>query len=307
MKILVRMIALGSVLAIVACAPAKPIRNAIADARPAFVAGPTPDFVSAPVAGATPFPPMAGATPFPNGANALFIGHSFFVPISRSFDEIALSSGAFPQHRHQEVFSGGKSGTPRELWDSQQKRAAVTAILADGDIDLLGLTHGGLVGSEQADYQRWIDLALQYNPRTSFMIGSLWATGGTNNTIPEFRAQTQASADYGWWMIQSLRQANPGVAFYHLAHGPMMVEMREDFEAGELDDITELVGRRVRDDVLFTDANLGHAGTMAKDLMALVWLQELYGLTTGAARLNWDAQDVNRLVAEVAAQNAVYN
>ena len=151
MNILVRMIALGSVLATVACAPAKPMRNAIADARPAFVAGPTPDFVSAPVAGATPFPPVAGATPFPpvavatpfpNGANALFIGHSFFVPISRSFDEIALSSGAFPQHRHQEVFSGGKSGTPRELWDSQQKRAAVTAILADGDIDLPGLTPG---------------------------------------------------------------------------------------------------------------------------------------------------------------------
>ena len=64
MNILVRMIALGSVLATVACAPAKPIRNAIADARPAFVAGPTPDFVSAPVAGATPFPPVAGATPF---------------------------------------------------------------------------------------------------------------------------------------------------------------------------------------------------------------------------------------------------
>ena len=57
MNILVRMIALGSVLATVACAPAKPIRNAIADARPAFVAGPTPDFVSAPVAGATPFLP----------------------------------------------------------------------------------------------------------------------------------------------------------------------------------------------------------------------------------------------------------
>ena len=70
MNILVRMIALGSVLATVACAPAKPIRNAIADARPAFVAGPTPDFVSAPVAGATPFPPVAGATPFPPVAGA---------------------------------------------------------------------------------------------------------------------------------------------------------------------------------------------------------------------------------------------
>ena len=39
----------------------------------------------------------------------------------------------------------------------------------------------------------------------------------------------------------------------------------------------------------------------------MVWLQELFGLTRGAARLNWDAQDVSRLVVEVVSQNAVYN
>ena len=125
--------------------------RSLTHARP-FVAGPNTGFrecsrggcyaVSSRGGVLRRFLPLAVATPFPNGANALFIGHSFFVPISRSFDEIALSSGAFPQHRHQEVFSGGKSGTPRELWDSQQKRAAVTAILADGDIDLPGLTPG---------------------------------------------------------------------------------------------------------------------------------------------------------------------
>ena len=34
-------------------------------------------------------PMIAHAKPFPEGTDALFIGHSFFVPISRNFDDIA--------------------------------------------------------------------------------------------------------------------------------------------------------------------------------------------------------------------------
>ena len=88
------------------------------------------------------FGPMsAHAKPFPEGTDALFIGHSFFVPISRNFDDIGSASGAYPNHSHQEVFSGGRTGTPRSLWESRKKRRAVTEILATGEIDLLGFTH----------------------------------------------------------------------------------------------------------------------------------------------------------------------
>ena len=252
-------------------------------------------------------PMIAHAKPFPEGTDALFIGHSFFVPISRNFDDIVSASGAYPNHSHQEVFSGGRTGTPRSLWESRKKRRAVTEILATGEIDLLGFTHAGPFGSAQQDYQRWIDLALQYNPNTSFMIGSLWAPGGTNTSMTEFRAQTDEAADYGWQMIKALRAANPGVAFYHIAHGPMMVEMREDFEAGELEDLTTLVGRRTRKDVLFTDDDLGHAGEMAKDLMALVWLEVLYGIQRGQVAVEWDRQDTMRLLRDVVQMNAPYN
>ena len=297
MKILLGLVGLTLTLGLSGCFENQASGQLASDPRPPFVADPTPDFVASP----------GGPAPFPQGADTLFIGHSFFVPISQHFDAIVADSDAYPQHSHQSVFSGGKSGTPGELWDSRSKRQEATSILARGKTDLLAFTHGGLIGSSEQDYQRWIDLALIYNPNTAFMIGSLWSTGGTNNTIEQFRAETKAAADYGWWMTQILREANPGVAFYHVAHGPMMVQMREDFEAGELEDITRLVGRKRDDDVLFTDSNLGHAGTMAKDLMALVWLHELYGTKPGAVRVRWDTEDTARLVREVVTLNTGYN
>ena len=297
MKNLLGLACLTLTLGIAACSGNGPIGNTASAQTPAFVSDPTPDFVQSP----------SGPAPFPRGADTLFIGHSFFVPISQHFNAIVEDSGAYPQHSHQSVFSGGKTGTPGALWDNQAKRREVTSILSSGQIDLFALTHGGLNGSSQEDYQRWIDLALSYNPDTAFMIGSIWATGGTNNTVAQFRAETQMSADYGWAMTQTLRRANPGVDFYHVAYGHMMVQMREDFEAGELDDITKLVGSRERDDVLFTDRNLGHAGTMAKDMMGLVMLNELYGARPRDVRIRWNRQDAARLLREVDTLNAGYN
>ena len=297
MKTLLGHVCLTLTFGVAACSGSGPVRNTASAQTPAFVASATPDFVQSP----------SGPAPFPQGADTLFIGHSFFVPISQHFNAIVADSGAYPQHSPQSVFSGGKTGTPGALWDAKSKRREVTSILSSGEIDLFALTHGGLNGSSQQDYQRWIDLALSYNPDTAFMIGSLWATGGTNNTVAQFRAETQMSADYGWAMTQTLRRANPGVDFYHIAYGHMMVQMREDFEGGELDDITQLVGNRERDDVLFTDRNLGHAGTMAKDMMGLVMLNELYGARPSDVRIRWDRQDAARLLREVDVLNAGYN
>ena len=67
------------------------------------------------------------------------------------------------------------------------------------------------------------------------------------------------------------------------------------------------MGSRERDDVLFTDRNLGHAGTMAKDMMGLVMLNELYGPRPSDVRLRWNRQDTARLVREVDVLNAGYN
>eukprot|EP00964_Phaeocystis_antarctica_P094789 scaffold61427_cov70-Phaeocystis_antarctica.AAC.6 len=57
------------------------------------------------------------------GYKCLFIGHSFFVPISRQLPDLAASAAGVT-HEQSEVFSGGASGAPSQMWESDQKRNA---------------------------------------------------------------------------------------------------------------------------------------------------------------------------------------
>ncbi|MEM7011495.1 MAG: hypothetical protein AAF585_08430, partial [Verrucomicrobiota bacterium] len=109
---------------------------------------------------------------FREGANCLFIGHSFFVPIGESFDKIGARSG-FESHEANMVFSPGPGGSPGQLWENEQLRGRIENTLAGGDVDLLGMpSSNSLTGSYQ-DYQRWIELALRHNPETQFFIGQI--------------------------------------------------------------------------------------------------------------------------------------
>ena len=111
-----------------------------------------------------------------DGATCLFIGHSFFIPVAKSFDEHAKLNG-FSKHKQIAVSSGGQSGTPGSLWKSNRKSQGIKKILASGKIQLLGMTTGK-INSEYEDYKRWIEFALKHNPKTKFMIGLCWHPGG---------------------------------------------------------------------------------------------------------------------------------
>ena len=65
--------------------------------------------------------------------NSLFVGHSFFVPIGRTMEDLVADAGV--SHTHQEVFSAGASGTPSALWASTSKRNEAQTILD------VGITH----------------------------------------------------------------------------------------------------------------------------------------------------------------------
>ena len=143
------------------------------------------------------------------GYKCLFIGHSFFVPISNKLPDLAASAAGVT-HEQSEVFSGGASGSPSRMWESNDTRDATqskrrgsntrarcrhasllfcsladpsraspctAAILDGGDIELFGMTLDGADGAMATTtegYENWMDYALSKNPSTMFMIGAPW-------------------------------------------------------------------------------------------------------------------------------------
>ncbi len=132
-----------------------------------------------------------------DGLWAVSLGHSCVIPAIEPCITIARAAG-HEKHTHLMQFYGGASGA--------------AAALATGRIDVLtfghlvaedGRTHGG----EVADYERWIQLALQHNPETRFYIQDLWPwLPGANRTVnlDEFRLE-----DYEAAMAVSRKQSMP--------------------------------------------------------------------------------------------------
>ena len=240
------------------------------------------------------------------GENGLFIGHSFFVPVSRAFDAIALASG-IDEHDHAEVFAGGASGGPDALWENESRRAAIEAQLATGEVELFGLTAESQAESVTS-YRRWIDMALGYNPDTRIFIGMPWQRGGPAMDTEEFDAVNETLGDQLFQIVDALRAAYPGVRIDYANYGIVASRMKAAFEAKQLEDIAALQPGAGVDEraVLFRD-DLGHGGPMMIDAMALVWMHTLYGQSLNDLALpEWDEADLRAVTSEVIEFNRQY-
>lgn len=237
---------------------------------------------------------------FKDGANCLFIGHSFFVPVARSFDAIATKNG-FSSHQIEMVFSPGPAGTAGKLWDNPRRRKQIEDKLATGKIALLGMTVGKVTNAFE-DYQRWIDLALKYNPKTRFFIGHCWTPGGPKMPTSAYSELIEISGTRQFDVVAKLRKAYPDNHIYFINYGKTASIMRAMFEDGELHDIEELVGRNKRS--LFLDGLMGHGGPMMLELSALTWLKVLYGADIEKLeRGSYNAQDVTEITNKVLSYN----
>ena len=181
------------------------------------------------------------------GANSLFIGHSFFVPVAKAFEKMALENG-FSEHKSQFVFASGPKGLPGALWDNENKKSKINSILAAGDIELFGMTSAnGRRGDALEIYQRWIDLALSHNPDTKFFIGHSWIPGGPKADAEKFDQKIEKTGQDAYATIEKLRARYPNLTIYFVNYGKAASIMRTMFDAGELDDIAKLAaseGRR---------------------------------------------------------------
>ncbi len=237
------------------------------------------------------------------GYACLFIGHSFFIPVAKSFEKLP-GRHAIRGHTQRMVFSGGASGSPGSLWKGRRK-SAIQAILKTGKVEMLGMTYYNSSNSSAEDYGRWIDFALKYNPDTRFFIGLPWGKNGSTRDLKEYSAANTRAHLSIHKTILTLRKRYPKTMILCANYGRASYELKGLFEAGNLPGITSLRGRGASS--IYRDS-LGHANDILKDLSALVWLAILYDVDL--TKHDWTPNhksDIKKIAIRIAADEAPHN
>ncbi len=230
-----------------------------------------------------------------NGYNCVLMGHSFFVPMARQLEEHAKRAG-FENHQQVVSGAGGGKGSPGELWKNLDRTINSREAIRSGSVNLVGLTAAS-IGSELADYKRWVDFALEHNPKTSFFIMAP-SSRYQDKSFEEFEGawkNTHARLHSG---IDDLRKAYPETTFFCIPQGQIKVELWRLFDEGKLPEVTEL---KSRDNPSIFRDNTGHGGQVVIKTGTLLWLASIY--QADLDEYDWDPQtktDLKALAQKIA-------
>lgn len=210
------------------------------------------------------------------GMSCVFLGHSFFAPIAREFEKHPTKCG-IDEHSQFVVFHGGANGSPGRLWASDQDDVArAKELIGSGDVDLVGLTFFPEIGSETADYKRWVELGVKTNPDMKFFIMAPWPRY-FGRSLEEYEAVWDEFHPVVDDIIDELREEFPETTIYCIPQGKWMIELWKLYEADKLKEVEVLARENRREDktCLFTDS-LGHGGRIPVQLGVLLWLTAIY-------------------------------
>ena len=213
--------------------------------------------------------------------NVLYIGHSFGRKFAELLEDYAHTAGETTHAQYIE-FSGGESGSPGLLWEDAEHQANIKAFLDTGEIDVLVMIccSPEFIQTLDTDQAVWnfTDYAVEKNPNVRIGLAMPWKDfPGEYENASEYA--TNSTLDlYPYWgnLSDDLSADYPGTDVFTFHHGALAYEMREMFEAGDLDgDVERLQGPRATS--LFTD-DKGHAGDILVDTGTLIWLHAVHGI-----------------------------
>ncbi len=216
------------------------------------------------------------------GKNCLFIGHSFFIPVARSFNGLAKAAGV-EGHSQMEVFRGGKNGAPGSLWAHEPSRLKIQESLDSGKIDLFGMT---LYSENRSikDYKRWIDYALKSNPEVEIYIGFSWGKtpkqGGKQALAVYSKMSRAFQPRIHKELILKLRAMYPKNKITCSYYGMASSELWNMHAEGKLSGIK----RVAKSNSVYRDG-MGHAGDVLLTVAGLVWLNTIYGVDIAKVKL----------------------
>ena len=199
--------------------------------------------------------------------NVLYIGHSFGRRFAESLEDYAHVAG-FEDHAQYIEFSGGESGSPGLLWEDRAHRANIKAYLDTGEIDVLVMIccSPEFIQTLDTDQAVWnfTDYAVAQNPDVRIGLAMPWKDFPSSfENASEYAANSTLDL-YPYWvnLSQNLSTDYPGTEVFTFHHGALASELRDMFEAGELEgDVTKLQGNKATS--IFTD-DKGHAGSIWK-------------------------------------------
>lgn len=207
--------------------------------------------------------------------NTLFMGHSFFAPIARQMPFHMSQLGIDDHSQHVEM-SGGETGTPIALWEDEEHRNTIQAILNTGEVQLFGMT----ASPTMEGYTLWIDYALSKNPNTKIVIGTPWldfpadygdATSYENTILDGIDSKIQVD-------VNALRIQYPATEIVSLPYAFAAIELRHMFEAGQLLGVTELIGNNPNTSIFSDQKGHGHGNGLLLDLAEFIWLSHIYDI-----------------------------
>ena len=213
--------------------------------------------------------------------NVLYIGHSFGRVFAETLQDYAHTTG-FTDHAQYIEMSGGASGAPDALWADDGHRENIKAYLDTGEIDVMIMICCSIEFMEtgaQSDEAIWnfTDYALENNPDTRIGLALPWKDYPSDyDNATEYRNGSDEAYESWKGLASNLSADYPGTDVFTFHHGAVSYELREMFEAGELEgDIEEMTGSK--ETSIYTDYK-GHAGDMMIDTGTLIWLHAVHGV-----------------------------
>ena len=213
--------------------------------------------------------------------NVLYVGHSFGRLFAQTLEDYAHTAG-FSDHAQYIEMSGGASGAPDALWADDGHRRNIKAYLDTGEIDVFIMICCSIEFMEtgaQSDEAIWnfTDYALDKNPDTRIGLALPWKDYPSDyDDANEYRNGSDEAYESWKSLASNLSTDYPGADVFTFHHGAVSYELREMFEAGELEgDIEEMTGSK--ETSIYTDYK-GHAGDLMIDTGTLIWLHAVHGV-----------------------------
>ena len=241
------------------------------------------------------------------GLNCLFYGHKYFTPLAEAIGPVAKKAGIADHKatthatKPHDAGPGAAVGLLKVPASGPDRGKHFRAVLDAGKFDLLALTYHQSETGQLEHYKAWFDYVLTQNPKAQLLIHLPSSFDPARRDLAILNKTGDAvRAKFYATVVLPMRKAYPGKKIHFWYSGRVTSELRRRFEAGELPQVFELIGKRG----IFSVGG-GYPGPFLQDLQGLILYSLIYDVELPKSVPGLKGKiDLNALAAEMMAMEA---